>query len=315
MNLSEEQQIYETSCHFLGATHFIIIKLPSEKLLISHKLAIVFNSILIIPTILLNAVAIITIWKSSQLSRKPCYFIILVQSATDLAVGVVSIPLFIFYLRSALGGNARHCSAVILAFRLALLPIGLSIITLVALTLERYIAIVHPYSYSTTVTNERLLIIIGFCDVGEIFVCIFSLWIKWFLEIYVVLKLTLAFLTIAFVYTRIYLVIRKIARSQCKPQDGTSEENLTRMKLFRQEIRQAKACFIVVICFFVLNFLPSTIAISFYPVLDRFKELVATVWTLTLGIFNSSANSLIFFWTKTMLKKEAAKILKAAMSC
>jgi hypothetical protein len=44
-----------------------------------------------IHTVLLNAVAMITILKSSQLKSKPCYFIILVQSINDLAVGIVSI--------------------------------------------------------------------------------------------------------------------------------------------------------------------------------------------------------------------------------
>ena len=157
MNLSAGQETFSTLCRILGNNISVIIKLPSEKLFINHMLAIVFNGILIIPTIILNAVAIITIWKSSQLSRKPCYFIILVQSVIDLAVGVVSIPLFIFYLKSGLRGDANHCSIVFLAFRLTLLPVGLSTITLIALTLERYIAIVHPYSYSTKVTKKKTL--------------------------------------------------------------------------------------------------------------------------------------------------------------
>jgi hypothetical protein len=61
MNLSAEQQVYETSCRILGTTNLMITKIPSEGLRINQVLAIVFNGILIIPTILLNAVAIITI--------------------------------------------------------------------------------------------------------------------------------------------------------------------------------------------------------------------------------------------------------------
>ena len=230
-----------------------------------------------------------------------------------MAVGVVGIPLFIFYLKSGLGGDANHCPIVFLAFRLALLPLGLSTITLIALTVERYIAILHPYSYSTKVTKKRLLMFIGCSDAVEVLVLAFSLYSKRFLEIYVVVKQTFAFMCIVVAYTRIYLVVRKLARSQCKPQDPPSEENLTRMKLFLREIKQAKACFIVVICFFVLSFFPTTAAIPFFPVLDKFEELALSAWIVTLGLFNSSANSVIFFWAKKMLKKEAIKVLKAMM--
>ena len=67
-------------------------ELPSEKSLIVHLIVLVFNSILIIPTIVLNVVSIITVLKCSQLNSKPCYFVILVESVIDSAVGVVGIP-------------------------------------------------------------------------------------------------------------------------------------------------------------------------------------------------------------------------------
>jgi hypothetical protein len=107
MNLSVAQKKFETSCQILGTTHFVIEKLSSEKLLINHIFAIAVNGILIIPTLLLNAVAVITIFKSSLLNNKSCYFIILVQSVLDLAIGVLGIPLFIFFLASAIGGISK----------------------------------------------------------------------------------------------------------------------------------------------------------------------------------------------------------------
>jgi large-conductance mechanosensitive channel len=295
MNLSAEQQLYETSCRFLDTTHLIITNLPSKELWINQVLVIVFNGILIIPTILLNAVAIITIWKSTQLNRKPCYFIILVQSVTDLAVGVVGIPLFIFYLGIALGGYEHLCSVAYLAFRSTFLPVGLSTFTLLALTLERYIAIVHPYAYSTEVTKKRLLTFIGCCDAGEFFVLFLSLRDQRILDIYALIKLTVVFLLITFAYTRIYFVVKKLSRSPCRPQNASSDENVTRMTLFLREIKQAKACFVVVICFCALSFLPAAIAIPLFPTLNKFDELALTVWAITISLFNSSANISVIF--------------------
>jgi hypothetical protein len=74
------------------------------------------------------------------------------------------------------------------------------------------------------------------------------------------------------------------------------------MKLFLREIKQAKSCFIVVVCFCVLGFLPTTIAVPFFPslvCLDQFEKLAIKIWIITLGLMcNSSVNSVIFFWTK-----------------
>jgi large-conductance mechanosensitive channel len=312
MNLSAEQRSYETQCRFLGSTQIVITNFPSEGLWVNHIAVIVFNCIMIIPTILLNAVPMITIWKSSQLNRKPCYFIILVQSVIDLAVGVVSIPLSIVYLWSRIQPNL--CSVGFFVLMFALLPVGWSGSTLLALTLERYIAIVYPYSYSTEVTKKKILMFIGCCFAAESSVFIFFLWSERLFQIYAVLKYILLFLCIAFAYMRIYLVVRKLSRSQLKPQDSSPNESLTKLKLFLSEIKQAKACFIVVVCFFALSVLPIAIGIPVSHNLNKFEDLAMRGWALTLNLSNSSANSMIFFWTKTMLKKEAIKVWKSIKS-
>jgi hypothetical protein len=145
MNLSLTQEEFEISCQILGTTNFIITKLPSNNLLINHIFAVALNGILIIPTILLNAVAVLTIFKSSQLNSKPCYFIVLIQSVNDLAIGLLGIPLFIFFLASSIGGISK-CITTSLASRANMVPVGVSAITLSAMTLERYIAILPvPY--------------------------------------------------------------------------------------------------------------------------------------------------------------------------
>lgn len=107
------QDIFRVTCNFLGATHSVKTDLSSEKSSINHTFALVFNGILIIPTILLNAVPIITISKSSQLKSKVCYFIILVQSLVASAVGVLGIPLFIVYMLGKMGLHS-NCVALLL---------------------------------------------------------------------------------------------------------------------------------------------------------------------------------------------------------
>ena len=122
MNVTEEDD-FQKSCVIFGTTYLIITKLPSEKLVINQFFVIVFNAIVIIPTLLLNGVAAITICKSSQLISKPCYFILLLQCTFDLVLGLLGIPLFIFFLANAVGGIS-NCFAVFLARRLTYASIG-----------------------------------------------------------------------------------------------------------------------------------------------------------------------------------------------
>ncbi len=304
MNLSEEQEGVEMSCEILGKTYSVITKLPSDKFIINHIFAIAVNSILIIPTILLNAIPIITILKCSQLNSKPCYFIILIQSAIDLAVGVLGIPLILVYLASGIGGSS-NCVLATLAFRAMTFPMGLSTFTVSALTLERYIAILYPYSYKTQVTKKRLLIYECVSAVVIFSLIIFSFHTG--RRYGAIAVQILIFIFMAFAYTRIYLVVKKLARSDIRPHDATAE-NLTKMKLFLREIKQAKSCFIVVICFGLLCFLPSAIAFPIFPSFSKYNLLAVSIWIHTLFLLNSSVNSLIFFWTKMMLRKEAAKL-------
>ena len=314
MNLSLEKESLEMSCDILGTTHFVITKLPSEKLMMNHIFAVAFNAILTIPTILLNAIAAITILKSSQLNNKPCYFIILVQSVIDLAVGVLGIPSFIVFLAGGMGGNS-NCLVAILAVKSSVIPYGISTITLSAATLERYIAILHPYVYTSWVTKKRLLIY-TVCGVAlTLSAIVLSLRNNRLFEIFATVIVTVHFIFTAFAYTRIFLIVKKLVRSSKKLHDAGAAKNLSKMKLLLQEIKQAKSCFLVVICFCALVFLPPAIAVPLFASLDKFDRLAIAVWVGTLGLVNSSANSVIYFWTKKLLRREAVKKLNRISLC
>jgi hypothetical protein len=52
MNRSVDEEAFKMSCKSLGETHFITTQFPSEKFEINNIFAIVFNGLLMIPTIL-----------------------------------------------------------------------------------------------------------------------------------------------------------------------------------------------------------------------------------------------------------------------
>ena len=110
----------------------------------------------------------------------------------------------------------------------------------------------------------------------------------------------------SFAYTRIYLVIWKLIRSESSPA-GANEEN-QRKKILRAK-RHVTSCFLIVLSFLVLLF--PLILGPLLLTIDSFDHAVYLTWSITLVILNSTVNSLIFFWTKTLLRKEALKMLKS----
>ena len=312
MNNSTKEN--ELSCNILGTTHYLLEKSLSKELCISNMFAFVFNSILIIPTILLNAVAILTILKSSSLKEKPCYFTILVQSVIDLGVGILSIPLFLVYLASTMG-EYSNCIVVIFANSIGYLMINTSAAALLTITLERYIAILHPFGYKMLVTKRRILICTLAGSLVQLSSTVLSLNFPTLLRPWLLGQSTFFFLFIAFAYTRIFLVVKNLARSEKTPAtDANAEEDFTRKKLFLQDIKLAKSCFIVVLCYVALYYFPLLLSISLELQNEdnKVRSELFKIWVTTLEVMNSSVNSAIFFWTNTILKKEAAKMLKTS---
>ena len=301
----------EASCRILGMYHSTQQSL-SKELLINYIFAFVFNGILIIPTILLNVIAILTISKSSSLKEKPCYFTILVQSVIDLGVGIITIPLFLVCFASAMG-EYSNCIVVIFAEKIGFLMIDISAATLLIITLERYIAILHPFGYKMLITKRRILICTLACSLVQLSGKVLSLNFPTLLRPWLLGQSTFFFLFIAFAYTRIFLVVKNLAHSEkTSVGDASAERDLTRKKLYIQDIKLAKSCFIVVLCYVVLYYLPLVLVITIVDKDESHKIKFHPLqsWVMSLGVLNSSVNSTIFFWTKMILRREAIKMLK-----
>ena len=270
---------------------------------------IVSNIILVFSTLFLNLLSITAIRKSSQLKNKLCYFVILIQASVDFSFGVISIPAFAVLLASPLLGIENCFLAIALLQTTLIIPV-ISLVTLSSMTLERYIGVLYPYSYQTFLTKRRILILV--CV--ESLICVASttasIFVEWSLKYVVVVYVTANFLFITFAYTRIYIVVRRLHRSESRPVDIEKQDS---KKKRLREVKHAKSCFMVVV-YFVLSSMPSVMSSSFINPNDLHRTAVMVFWGITLTNLNLSFNSLIFFWTKTLLRKEAMAILKPFFS-
>ena len=122
------------------------------------------NITFMIAGIFLNSVVIISLWRSPQLRKKPCYFIILVLSCIDLVVVVIVHPVqivsAIFLCLEEYNELYEHTRLFI-----CVLLHGFSMLALLTLNIERFFALTHPIFHRKSVTKERLLFLLRFMTV------------------------------------------------------------------------------------------------------------------------------------------------------
>ena len=311
MNFTLDQ--YVQRCFVLEGTSDTVIQFPSNAYAKNQIIVCVINSLLIITTVFLNGIAILTIHRCIKLKEKMCYFLVALQSGIDLLTGTVSIPLFTSVLASELTGSA-NCVANFILSTVAFIPMTLSSVMLCGLSLERYMGILHPVLHRTQMTRKRFLGYLGLATVLVVMMftsVVYSTLYYIFCAVNICICLTL----ITFVYTKIFLTARRRCRVETRPGHGMLNLNPTRKKRkedFMKEIKLAKSCFIVLIAFMVcftpvsiISVLSVTVSREMVPKFRLFQS-----WCITLALFNHSLNSIIFFWTRPILKIEAKKVLK-----
>ena len=299
-------------CRYGGSTTLFIVKnFPSEKHVVSQYIFCIINSLLIIPTVLLNGISVITIARNNHLKGKLCYFLILIQSFIDLAVGTITLPLYTFNSANELFGNAR-CSVFVSLEGIAFTPLAVSFATSLLLTFERYMTILHPIAHRCYLTKTKM---IAFCC-GNLGVCvltgsIFRIFFEDSQSIFQII-LVLSFLVLHTLgYARIYLAVRNMHFANDAIGDYSSQEALPNSAEKRKSLRERKlafSCALVVIINYIC-YLPFLFSYLYFKK-DFMSFRIATSWCTMVASLISSLNSLVFFWKRPLLRQEAIKLLR-----
>jgi hypothetical protein len=301
---------YIKECSIAGYTHLVILEFPSSKYVVNQVITSVAMCILMIPVILLNSITVLTIWKSQQMRAKVCHFPVFIQSMADLSVGLLTLPLFSYlHLREVFG--SPDCVLSFVFSTIAFIPWGLSLAALCALTFERYMGVLHPIAHLNYVTKKMFLLYI--CCVLLVTVIIVPLAVvsATFYYIFCAIYAIIPMLLHTFCYSRIFYSARKrLLRPNCSTY---CEENVSKSRVGKRysakELKLAKSCALVVVTFYIFC-IPGEFLNIYYLEKDIIFYRVVIAWYATALAVNTILNSVIFFWTRPVLRKEAFKVLK-----
>ena len=273
----------------------------------------IINMLFMVAGIFLNSVVIISLWRSRQLRKKLCYFIILVLSCFDLAVVSINHP---FLIKSTI----YYCLDKITQIhedirgRISFILCGFSMTALLTLNVERFLALTCPYFHERSVTKTKLVCL---QSLFTILIVVASLLpfvnTKGLIALHIIIVVSMSLLLSLLVcgnYKMFKIAKSKMLGERAFPNTATSG-NKTRQKRI-VNLKNISTCFLVVGCFFVCS-CPHIIYSVFRftsgaPAFDR-QVMLFSIWSNTFVSINSTLNCLIFFWKNSILRHEGMKMI------
>lgn len=250
-------------------------------------------------------ILVLTAIKKTPSIRSSSITMLCSLAVSDLLVGFIVQPFFLASLLTRVFLIERISK--ITAFCLC----GVSLCTMTAISIDRFLALQYPMRYQATITAHQralntLIVIIWLHNF------VFSGFYVWNWPLYFIMIATgvcLFILVSAFCYIRIYRIVRRHqiqiqAQQQAAQQNTTEGDNSNMVRMKRSALNTFIFYIAMVLCYF-----PITISLCAASITS--KDL-PEVWHLadTVVFLNSSVNPLLYCWRLGEIRKAVLKIFR-----
>ena len=271
----------------------------------------VVNILFFCSGICLNSLVIVSFWRSVQLRKKLCYFTIMILSCSDLLVVLTLHPVIALVTMLWLTEKMNvYPGWLVIYHGLARLFMSISLIALLVMSIDRYLATHYPILHRTSVTKGKLLTLFAFLVIIVIALLVMSinnLVIP--VEVGVLIFLIICIPPMLFINYKLFTVARKSRKN--------NELSPDMKKYF--SLKKISSCLLVVACLGLMC-IPSLV----YIVLRQTSKetqfalddaQIAGLWASTLATMNSTFNCSIFYWKNKTLRVEGMKVTKSMKIC
>ena len=270
---------------------------------------LVVNILFFFSGICLNSLVIVSFWRSVQLRKKLCYFTIMVLSCCDLLVVLTHHPF------KALGTMLWLTQKItvypgwlLLWYRLSHTFFGFSLLALLVMSVDRYLATHYPLFHRTFMTKGKLLTLFWFLVIivtALLVMSINGLVIPF--EVSNLIFLIIYIPPMLFINYKLFTVARKSRKN-----NGITPE-------MKKSLKRISSCLLVVACLSLMS-IPTLVYIVLRQTSKgtRFtldNAQFAGLWAATATSMNSTFNCLIFYWKDKTLRVEGKKVIKSMKIC
>ena len=256
--------------------------------------------------ICLNSLVILSFRRSVQLRKKLCYFMIMVLSCCDLLATSTNNPFLAVFTMLCLTGKLDVYPSWMLISTRATTSVflGFSLLALLVMNFERYLATSYPIFHRTSVTKGRLLTLLAILISVDLTLTLMSVndFVISF-QVHVLIFFIIISPPMLFINYKLFTIARKSRRN-----NGI----LPAMKK-TFSLKNISSCLLAVACFVVLN-IPAFVYIGLKITSKDTTALsanlnLARLWAITIVSMNSTFNCLIFYWK--ILRTEGMKVIKS----
>lgn len=279
-----------------------------------HIFLSVLNICLCITAFLWNVLTLAALRKDSSFRiHPPSKLLFRCLASSDLCVGVILQPIYVMYL-TMFSPPSYICPIVIMLTSISSgIFCGVSLATLTAISVDRLLALRLGLRYRQIVTLKRVRIFVIFLWLASgTTAAMFTF--NYYITVGIIcIVLLLCLIISTFCYTKIYITLRQhqsqvddsIPRQAQSANGGRISLNISR---YRKTV-SAALCLQTTI---VACYLPFCIVASLYAITGIRSPSRDFAWEITLSLvmFNSSLNPILYFWKIRELRQAVKDTLK-----
>ena len=269
----------------------------------------IFNNFLTHTSIMLNVVTIYAIYKTSAIA-KTLKTLLLSLACSDVAVGLFSQPLYTFFLINWLRLDNTGCNYQQVATILSYSFSTASFLGVVAVSVDRFLAVHLHLRYQELVTHKRVVVVVISKWLYSAFISFMRFWgLPGTQQLINSVALTLSFIVTLVVYIRIYFTVRR-HKNQIHSMQVQEVAHSDEIKNFIVLLKSTVGIFYVYLVFLIC-YLPYFIykaVIRMYGSSTALKQFF--LYSLTLMYLNSSLNPVIYCWKMRHVRQAIVNILR-----
>ena len=269
----------------------------------------IFNNFLTHTSIMLNIVTIYAIYKTSAVA-KTLKTLLLSLACSDVAVGLFGQPLYTFFLINWLRQDNPGCNYQQMWVISSTLFSAASFLGVVAVSVDRFLAVHLHLRYQELVTHRRVVIVVIGIWVYSVFVSLMILWgLLSTRDLISTIITAFGFLITFVVYIRIHQTVRRQKNhfQSIQIRDEAQSEEIKNLTVL---IKSTVGIFYVYLVFLIC-YLPSFICVAvirMYGLSTALKKIF--LYSLTLVYLNSSLNPVIYCWKMRHVRHAIMDILR-----
>lgn len=269
----------------------------------------VVNSVFSVTAVLGNFLIILAYQRTPSL-HCPANTLLCCLALSDFTVGLVAQPSFVAHKIGEIQHNLNvYCATRIITETSGYITCGVSILTLTAISIERYLAVYLHLRYNEIVTNFRALVTVGalWSTLGLVAGSRFLIKDgKKFNAITVPILFSSLVVTV-WAYSRIYKQVKRHHRSIQDQENAVKIPGIAKYK-------KSTVTMAYILGLFVLSnapFLGVVIAHRCQGYTNSVK--MAYIYVSTLVFMCSSVNPVIYCWRITEIRRAVVKVVKATL--